>query len=527
MRPVSKRTRTRTALFASAMVGALVLAGCGGGGASGGNGEEDPDATLRVMYSMAASLDPVDAPEPAQLTIATWPVYETLLQVDEDAELAPMLATDWEFSEDGETLSLELRSDVTFSDGEPFDAAAVKANLEHYMAAEGSAVQGAVAPVASVEEVGEFEVDIQLEEPTTEILSVLASNLGGIMISPAALDNDDLASNPVGTGAYTIESFQPSQEAVYVRREDEGGIWDPDTGNVARVEISAITSPDARDNALRSGQVDLVSSTGDTSAFGNQVETGELQVTDLAAPNLVGMYFNTDVEPLGDPLVRQAINHAINREEIVGAFAPLNEPRVQPWPDALPGADPSREEQYDYDPDRARELLDEAGHADGFAIPGNFLVATASDIDRIAEAVQGDLSAVGIDITLRTVDILSQVTEYAQDESNPGQFMYMSLPSVDAHAWLQRLFVNPIWTPAGPTPEMLDLIEGTDDPTLSDEERDAQVAEAIDYATDNALYAPLFQGVGGVIATDQVQGLDELHGQNGGVANLRNLSMTG
>ena len=514
------------AAAAVTVAGSLVLAACGASSETTASSKTDPDATLRIMYGMSASLDPADAPEPAQLTFSTWPVYDRLIQVAPDSTYQPMLATKWEFSPDGRTLTLTLRDGVTFSDGEKFDAAAVKANLDHYLSADKTAVQAALASVASVEATGDLEAKVHLKQPTTVILSALASNLGGIMISPKALESGDLATHPVGTGAYTIESFKPSEQAVYVRRTDEGGIWDPKTGKVAKVVVSRIASDDAKANALKSGQVDVTTWAGNSSDYASQVASGQLQTMVLdGVTNLVGMYFNPKVKPFDDVKVRQAVNLAIDRDAIVKAFAPVNAPRVQPWPDGITGFDESREDAYPFDPAKAKKLLAEAGYPNGFEVPGDFLLSASSNIDKAGEAVQANLADIGIKIKLRTMDILTQITTYAGGK-NPGQFMYMSLPSVDAYSWLQRLYVNPVWSPAGAAPELTKLIEGSEDPTLSEEDRATKVAAAVDFATENALYAPLWQGVGGLAATSKVKGLDNIASGNGGVADLRYTSMT-
>ncbi|QIX26528.1 hypothetical protein ncot_07860 [Nocardioides sp. JQ2195] len=475
---------------------------------------------------MTASLDPADAAEPAQMSLGTWPVYDTLLQVDKDANYQPMLATKWEFTPDGKTVNLTLRDGVTFSDGTPFNAEAVKANLDHSMAADGSALQANLTMVASVEATGEMTVAVHLKQPTTAILSTLASNLGGIMISPKALTDGNLASHPVGTGAYEIESFKPGEQAVYVRRSDKGGIWDPGTGKVAKVVIARIASPDAKINALKSGQIDLTTWEGDDATYGSEVSAGSIQTAPMdGVLNLVGLYFNLKVKPLDNVKVRQAINYAIDRDAIVEAFAPVNQPRVQPWPEGLTGFETSREDAYSYDPAKAKELLAEAGYPDGFSVPGDFLVSNSSNIDKTGEAIQANLSEVGIEINLRSTDILSQITSYSGGKE-PGQVNYMSLPSIDAYAWLQRLFVNPVWNPGGTSPELLELVKGADDPTISESDRATMVGAAVDHVTENALFAPLWQGVGGLAASSKVKDLDKIVGTYMGVANLRYVSMT-
>lgn len=517
------RLRRRTAAVAAAMTGALLLAACGGSdGGNAAGGKNDSDATLRIMYGMAASLNPADAPEPAQLTFSTWPAYDRLIRVGGDSSYQPMLATSWEFAKDGMSLKLKLRDDVTFTDGEKFDAEVVKANIEFFKKAEKSAVANNLATVARVEVTGDHEVVVHLTRPSTEIVSTFASNLGGIMVSPKALASGDLATKPVGTGAYKLESFKPGEQAVYVRRTDKGGIWDPKTGNVAKVVVSRIAGPDAKVNALKSGQIDLTTWTGDRDFEGNN----KLQTVVLkGALNMTGVYLNPKIKPLDDVKVRQAINLAVDRASIVKAFSSTSVARVQPWPEGLTGFEKSREGAYSYDPAKAKELLAEAGYADGFTLPGDFLTSPSAGFDKVAESVQANLAEVGIKINLRTMDILSQIGAYAGGK-NPGQVQYMSLPSIDPYSWLQRLYINPVWNPAGATPELVGLTQGVDDPRITDDERTKKVEAAVAYATENALFAPLWQGVGGLAASTKVKGLDEVASINGGVADLRYLSMT-
>ncbi|GIH68069.1 hypothetical protein Mth01_03220 [Sphaerimonospora thailandensis] len=527
----SSRGRVVIAVCAALATGTL-LAGCGGASSSsssssssaatGGGDTVDGTATLDIAMPVAQSLDPRQAPEPGQLLISAWPVYDRLIQVGPDARYQPMLATKWEFSSDGTTLTLTLRQGVTFSDGTPFDAEAVKANLDAYQKADKTAVQASLADVAGVTVLSGDTVELQLKKASTTVLSALSSTLSGIMVSPKALNSPDLAGHPVGTGAYVIESFKPGQSVVYKRRTDEGGIWDPKTGKPAEVAITSYSSSEAMENAVKSGQADVITwSAGDKKPFQSQLDSGQLQAHVLTqSTNTVGLNIKPSVKPYDDVKVRQAINHAINRQAIVEALQPANRPRVQPWPEQLPGFDSAREGAYPYDPAKAKELLAQAGHPDGFD-GGEMLVAQVPGFSAVAEAVQADLAAVGIKIQVRVMDIYSLVTEWAK-APNPLELMYMNTSSIDAYSWLQRLFVNPLWRPAGADPELVKLTEGVDDPALTDEQRAEKVGRAVAYATDNALYAPLWQGSGGYVATGKVRGLDDVASVHGGVADLRN-----
>jgi ABC-type transport system substrate-binding protein len=316
MRMGAAWTRAGHALCAA--LAGLMLAGCGSSSGSSGNGAVDPNADLRIGMPVPQSFDPRQAPEPAQLLIGGWPVYDRLIQVSSRAQYEPMLATKWEFSAGGKTLTLTLRHGVTFSDGTPFNADAVKANLDAYLAAGKTVVRQNLADVAGVEVAGDDVVRLRLTTPSTTVLSALSSTLGGVMISPKSLTSKDLATHPVGTGAYVLESFQPGQRVAYKRRTDKGGIWDPKTGGPAKVDIVTYPGPDALNNAVKSGQVDIVTWAGDKKPYQSLLDSGHLRTQTLdTVLNMVGLSLNQTVKPYDNVKVRQAINYAIDRDRLI------------------------------------------------------------------------------------------------------------------------------------------------------------------------------------------------------------------
>lgn len=522
MRSQIEAWRGRVVVVLCAMlVGALAVA-CGTKSAAGaGGGAVDRGATLKIGIPVTQSLDPTKAPEPAQLKIATWPVYDRLIQVSPRTKYEPMLATKWTFSGNGETLTLRLRRGVTFSDGTPFDAKAVKANLDFYMAAENSTVAQRLANVSGVDVVSSDAVKIHLHKPSTTILSALSSELGGIMISPKALRSGNLGSRPVGTGAYVIQSYQPGRKVVYTRRTDKGGIWDPRTGKPAKIVITTYSTVEAKINALKSGQADvIVWASGETKNVQSAVDAGRIKMHVMhGVLNMTGMNLKPNVKPFDNVKVRRAVNYAINRKALVKAFYPVANVRVQPWPEGLPGFASAREKMYSYDPEQAKKLLALAGYPHGVD-GGEFLVANVGSFPEVAQAIQANLAAVGIHVTLREMNVYTLVTQFAKSNAS-GDLMYLSLPSINAYSWLNRLFVNKVWSPAGPTPTMAKLVAGVDDPKLSRQQRAEQVGKAVEYATTSARYTPLWQGTGGYMASSKVKGLDDFASVNGGVADFR------
>lgn len=502
--PCASLSRQRRMAAAAGLSLALLMTGCGSTkGSNEGPDAPDREATLRLGVVVTKTLDPADVPEAGQSLIATWPVYDRLLTLTESGEYAPMLATEWAFSGDGKTLSLTLREGVTFSNGEKFDAAAVKANLDRYRTGASAAAQ-LTAPIDQVEVLDEQHVALRLKSPSRTVLNALAASTGGAMIAPKALAGNQLATHPVGTGAYVLESYQPGQQVVYKRRTDAGGIWDAKTGTSARIKLTTYPA-EAGLNALRGSQIDATNASTDTAnAMRAELDSGRLVLRRLPANmGIVSVFMNRTSGPLADVRVRQAVNHAIDRESLVKAFADGASPRTQALPKGIVGFDDKLEKAYPYDPAKAKQLLAEAGYAKGVDL-GEFLVGQSGAIPEASQAIQAQLAEVGIKMTLRARDILQLITDYSKTNA-AGMVTYISTPSIEAATWMHRLYVNPVWSPAGPPAAMKPLLEGLDDARLSDEERAAKAIKVNEFAVEQALYAPLWQGNAGWVMSSKLR----------------------
>jgi peptide/nickel transport system substrate-binding protein len=234
----------------------LLLSACGGGSSTGtgaAQGEIDPEGTFRYVFVQNPStFDPHRSGNAWDMVFFRL-VYDQLIMLDENDELAPQLATSWEFVDDQTALVLELRDDVTFTDGTPFNAEAVKANLERAKTLETSTLKGQLARVESIEAVDEFTVRLNLNGPGGDLPNLFTDRLGS-MISPAAFDNPDLDQNPVGSGMATLVEYVPGQVSRYDRNEE---YWDPDAAKAAHYEILVQTSATTRFNMLQTGQAEL------------------------------------------------------------------------------------------------------------------------------------------------------------------------------------------------------------------------------------------------------------------------------
>lgn len=406
-------------VLAFAAAAALVVAACGGGDDGGApattaapgqattssvgtettvpTDDIDRDATLRYAFYISLSrFDPHRA-NGSQDKPWLFPAYDRLIHVNAAGETVPGLAESWEFEEGGSVLRLNLRAGVVFHDGEKFDAAAVRANIERGQTLEGSAVRSSLASITEVEIVDDLTVRLKLATPNAS-LPALLSTRAGAMISPAAFDNEDLDIFPVGAGAYRVVEHIVDDRVIFERFED---YWDVENTLLARIEMVLLVDVQTRLNAMLAGQIDAA-----------ELET--IQIPDIeragfnfkVAPDVsFGLVqFNSALRPeFANPLVMRAINHAIDREAITeGVFFGYARPAVQPTPAGYFANNPDYgPDYYEYNPELARQLLAEAGYADGFS----FEMQTTTGPSRIAttEAIQAMLADIGLTVSVNPI----------------------------------------------------------------------------------------------------------------------------
>ncbi|MFV0309905.1 MAG: ABC transporter substrate-binding protein [Desertimonas sp.] len=488
---MSRRTWTRGLVAA-----ALTLAAWGsaqtGAATPGGDRPSGTDTTVPAeatldpggVFRFAADL-PISFLDPHKATgggfnVWLFPVYDRLVHVTPDGELVPGLATEWSYSDDGMTLSLTLREGVTFTDGTPFDAEAVKANLDRGKNLEESAVKSSLEMISEVIVIDSNHVDLTLARPDGTLPNILSERMGA-MASPAAFDHLEL--EPVGTGMYRVTAFQPESSATYERNED---YWDPAAVGAARMEFQTILDNAQRANALVSGQVDATML--DPTEVERVADSGFI-VDSSTNYQFFHLQLNRSRPGLSDVRVRQALNHAIDREAIVEALLlGLGEPGQQPFPPGTPGySDELGEELYPYDPDRARQLLEEAGVTD---LTFEIMTLNIPIYTRVSEAVQAQLADVGVTTTIQQVPSVSQ-TFYAEQVGDSA--IVPSFGNIDPALAAKSLYSDASFANPGrhSTPEVMALLEQaltTTDP----DERAPIVKDLTTAITEDALDVVLY-----------------------------------
>lgn len=391
----------RAAVVAAVASVALTLSACGGGSAADVDPESGRAEELVMQFTgPPTSLDPAlggSGGSTAFISLA----YDSLIYLDREGGFVPNLATEWEFVDESNTqFRMEIREGVTFSNGEELTPEAVAASIEHYMnsAASNPARTG---PLESVE-ADDTGVVVTYSTPFPDApLTMTQEYRVGNIISPEGVENpDELLKASYGAGQYTLNPTETiaDSEYVYDRNPD---YWNQDAQQYERITIKVIGDPNATVSAVTTDQVDYAS--GNAATYDTAVSSGlHIETTPFFNWSLYLADIEGNLNPaLADEKVREAIAISINREGIANAVHPeLSVANGQIMNEGNPGYVEGLD--YEYDPERAKELLAEAGYPDGF----DMTILTQNTIDAQtlrSQAIVDSLTAIGINVDLEVV----------------------------------------------------------------------------------------------------------------------------
>jgi peptide/nickel transport system substrate-binding protein len=391
------------------LAGALVAASCttGGGGAG-------PESQGDDTFDIAIGID-LDTVDPAQMTTTTVAnvidySVETLTKLNKNGGIGPGLAQSWQVSDDGRTMTLRLRAGVTFQDGTPFDARAVKYNLDRVLDTDVKVPQRTPYTVIdTVDVVDGSTVRLNLSEPAPALPSALSWTPSGI-ISPASVEQEGNSytniTRPVGTGPYTFQSFRSGDRVVFQRYDKYWGRKPHYRQVVFRITPEAAT----RESQLRAGQAEMIilPPVSDLKALQQNPDT---EVLIAPSDRTIFIALDTTEPPLNDKRVRQALNYAVDKKALVnnlmfGAAQPLDAP-IAPAVDGY-----CRTGSYDYNPQRARQLLADAGVRNLSITMGTPTGRYLQD-KPAADAIAGNLRDVGVNAQVQTTDWASYLAATA------------------------------------------------------------------------------------------------------------------
>ncbi|MET8001759.1 ABC transporter substrate-binding protein [Nonomuraea glycinis] len=418
-----------------ALATGLVLAGCGGGGGTSPQGSAGPKSGAVFTWGVPGMPTSFDPRKSAPLDpIFLDAVYESLVNRTPAGELGPGLATKWEFGDDNKVLTFTLRDGVTFHDGEKYDAEAAKTSLEAFRKT--GTLVGQLAILDKVEVTGPLELKLTFKEPAGYMLNALAGE-AGIAVSPKALDTPDLATQPVGTGPFTVTGLQPGR--VSFKKFD--GYRDAQAVSIGSMEMVVFNDESTRLRSVKSGQVD------GTSISGEQIKEAEaagLSIVNGPNTRFMGLLLNTKAKPLSDPKVREALLYAIDRESINNSLQGGScVPTVQPFPQSHWAATPDLKDTTPYyDVAKAKRLLAEAGYPNGFAM--ELASGTTSSYQALAQVVQAQLKQVGINASVKVLEFQQMI-----NARRTGKFT-AAVSGIQAGRPDPSQFIADFYLPGGP-----------------------------------------------------------------------------
>ncbi len=426
---------------------ALVLTACSGEGGSG----DGASGTLR--FGLDSDVPNLVTPQnqgSASMMLNSV-LHRGLVAYDEDGEIVPALAESWD-DEDSQVYTFTLRDGLTFHDGTELTSEDVKATLEHLRDPEAVAKLFPVAEgIESVETPDELTAVVRLAQPDAAFLPYLADVSGAILPSESIGQDEPTY---VGAGPFSYVSYEQGTSFTVERFDDYYEDGEPDFDSI---EFQILPDQSARDNALLSGSVDMISFVGWSSY--EQVENAANLVLDETEGPFMYLQFNTTPDsPFSDPRVRQAVAYAVDRQSVVdsalgGEGAPL---WGMPMPESSEFYNEEQADYYEQDLDTARQLLADAGYPDGFS--ARMLSSSQYDFHQnTALSVQGDLEKIGIELEMNLPDWPTRLQLGADGDYDIA--VYGTVGVTNDPAWLDQML-----TPAGSQNAPF----GYDDPTVGD-----------------------------------------------------------
>lgn len=499
-------SRLRNGAAAIAAVAALVLSGCAlneSESETDGGGGGDDSLTMRIGTTTdVANFNPLQSLSKTDNWILN-AMYPHLLRIDENAEKVPELASGYEYEDDGRTVIFTLRDDFVWSDGEPVTSADVVYSAEATMEHQLGNVAAKLTWVESIEAPDDHTVIFRLSEP----YAPFAEGVGFWMsIAPEHIfAEEDVTtfandSDWVGAGAYILESADSGQS--YTMRANENYPYAPE-GGAAVETVEYVVYPDVNTMilALQNGDIDLMATPTPASALSGLESDANIAIETVASLGFAHLTYNVTDELLAEQDVRQALSMVVDTEAIIATVLQGHgQPMVGPISPVFAEFDSPDLEPYPFDPEAARDLLEESGYADddgdGFFDDLTFEMVcdqSNANLTRVAEVIRDNAAEAGIQLELACIE---RNTFLARTREGDYQ--------IDLSQW--GVFDNPMdqlrstylsSNPGGinynlvEDPELDELVN--DAATTVDHDQFVERIQAIDaYVHDQALLTPLY-----------------------------------
>ena len=374
-------------------------------------------------------------------------LYEGLVGLDQNMQIVNQLAESWEPSADAKTFTFKLKQGVKFHDGTPFNATAVQAAFERVLASDAQLKRHGYfsAAIDHVEAIDDTTARLVTKQPFAALVATIAHPAGGIP-SPTAFKQygQDFGTHPVGTGPFKFAEWVRGDHITFDANPD---YWDKlHAASVSHLMIKGISDPSSLAIAVQSGGAQFAGPLNAPQAQQLQSASG-VKVLESDSISVYWVTMNDQRKPFDNPLVRQALNYAVDKNAVL-KVAELGKGKIVDSPMASGVWGYKSVKTYEYDPQKAKQLLAQAGFADGFKAT---LRHTAPSKDR-AVAVQSQLQQIGVQVEV----VQMEQAAYTAEESKPLEQSTTEMlisnwsPSTGDADWaLRSIYSKTQWPPAG------------------------------------------------------------------------------
>lgn len=454
-----------------------------------------PSAQAGGTLTIAQAQDPNNW-DPIATFLLSWGavgsnIFDGLVMRDEQLNLKPGLATSWEVLDQGMRLRFKLREGVTFHNGEPFNAEAVKFTMERLLGPEGAKgpQQSNYTSIGAVEIIDPYSVDIVLKRPDPVMITKLAG-YGAMIVPPKYVTekgSQGFGAAPIGTGPFKVTGYE---NKVHITLEPSGSYWGG-TPKLDKVIYKFIVEPATQVAELQSGRVDIASQVP-IGMIGAITSSPNLTLASTTGPTVTVARFNTANGATKDERVRKAIVMAVDREAIVKQILQGHAKPVTSFQSTLSfGFDPAQK-PVPFDPAGAKKLIAEAKLPPGTTVSVDF--ASNNVVFReVAQAIAGYLTAVGLKPQARPFE-MNLFTNDIIPNGKTGEMFAMGWGGwtfdYDNTAYLMY-HSGERWNPYDKDPALDKMLE--DQRTIADRgERQKALQKIANYVADHALELPLY-----------------------------------
>ncbi|WP_077328905.1 ABC transporter substrate-binding protein [Virgibacillus siamensis] len=426
----------------------MLFSACTSGGGSSDNGSDtgsqDHDGVTVGFHENVQTLNPHDSSSGNDISVLNT-MYESLLTPNKEGELEPLLAKGYQVSDDGLTYTFELKKGIRFTDGTTFNAKAVKANINHILDSDGSLNSYRdLKGIENVELAGDYKVKITLKRANSQFISQIGTKP---MASPKTLDSANYAKESAGTGPFKLKEWNHGDSVVVVKNED---YWKDGYPKVDNITFKPIPENGSRVAMFKTGELDViypvpVSDVKDLqNADGNKVDLIESTYVNYTT-------INTSKEPFSNKKVRKAMNYAIDKDAYIKVVKNGFAKKVDsPLPKT--NVNYTAQETYSFNLDKAKQLMKEAGYADGFST--TIWGSNSSKDKKGMLFIKQQLKQINIDVSVKQFErgtLSEKINKPKTPEDSEVDMWYVGWSSTprDTNNALSPLFSTSAFPPNG------------------------------------------------------------------------------